>query len=998
MFMRNIHPSCWLKSALGFGALLFLTGGARAGDDTSPSESLRQGLYQEEVKRDPAAAAKHYQEVLNQYARQTPIAATALFRLAEIRKAQGDNGEAIALYQRLLAEFPRADTEGKLALERLADLGVKSQSPNVPRTDEEDAEIERLRALFASSPDLFNDSRPLEEAVRKGHLKVIRYLLGAGMRDPEWDAIMEAVGTGNIELTRMLLPGHDPKDGNHAGWLVAKAIGEGYVEMTRALIDAGFEPNWQNEPSGVSDLSVQDWPGPVSTHLMQAIAIGQFDIARLLLEKGADPKAVARETGLTALHCAAFSKHKDAPAMIKRLLDGGADPSALTAEFKLVRRSETGARGYRLSPMQCAGLGGSVNGIRMLAKAEADLKQADIFGPLGSAGKEVFEALLEAGADPNQRNAKGLPPLAQVIGRGDVELLECFLKHGADANIEVVYPTDHFERFSTAPVEGGLLFHVAFANKMAGKMAERLLDAGANPKSVSVAVLRRVAEGDQSGELIRRLLALGPVDWRDEDSINTIMCGMGDGARRVFADEVAVGILANRPGVHLMDRESGGIVTLEPPKTGSTSLASLFLNHIGELIGYGGTEDRAFISRVALVLVSKGKDGVRRQPLPLGGNAPFPEMKDGMFIEVTRRGEWAQDNSPVGKAIRAEVTHQLARRISFPIAVVAGGATRRLNVRGGLLAYDPTTGEVPLLSVGDMAMLHLPQRIANDAANPRCGGSVTLKRGADTTELDLRGNIAWNLSLVENDVLIVTPAPADPAESSIRIVAKDMHFARDCPVSADGGPVSLVELLADICSPTVIVTTDRDGEPKEEDYIKMGISPRVPTILPRPDFSRIVITRNGGDGKQQSIKVNLAEAINRCTDSTPPLEARAADVQLLAGDRVEIRLQPASGNAAWKGLLPAEERFFRKALVGTVKWSGADGVIHDFLLDFHQPDWHSTPYGLLPFRPRNGIPSTRLERLGLNGGIPCNVARNGKHLNTQCLFLRDGDEVTPANQ
>ena len=995
--MIRRHLPCGLKSALLLATLLAALAAARA-DETPPSEALRRGLYQEEVKRDPEAAAKHYQEVLEQFARQQAVAATALFRLAEVRRGQGKNDDAIRLYQQLLAGFPNAEAEAKLARNRLADLGVQSEIPNAPLTDAENTEIERLRALFASSPDLFNDPRPLVEAVRKGHLKVIRYLLGAGMKDPEWAAIMEAVGTGNIELTKLLLPGHDPKDGKHAGWLLAKAIGEGYLEMTRALIDAGFSPNWQNEPGGVMDLSVQRWPGPVTTHLMQAIAIGRFDIARLLLEKGADPKAVACETGVTALHCAAFSKHNEAPAMMKRLLDGGADPNALTAEFKPVRSNETVSKGHGLSPLQCAGLGRSVDAIRMLAKAGANLKQAGIFGPLGQADKEVLEALLDAGADPNQRDPRGLPPLVQIIGRGDVELLECFLKHGADANIKVAVPLDVYGRLSEDSMEGGLLFHAAYHGKTGVEMADRLLNAGAKPKTLSVDVIREAAMGDESGDLIRRLLALGPVDWGDGECINTIMLGMSDGARRVFVDEVVLDLFGKRPGVHLMDGESGRIVTLEPSTTGSTSLASLFLNHIEELIGYRNSEDREYIARVSLVLVSKGKDGVLRQPVQLGGNAPFPEMRDSMFIEITRQGEWKAANSSVGKTIRAEVTHQLARRISFPIAVETESGTRRLKVRGGLLAYDPTTGEVPMVSVGELAMLHLPQRLAGGEAQPRCGGSVTLKRGTKTTELDLKGSTAWDLKLLEGDVLTVKPAPADLEGPSIRIAAKDVHFSRDCPVFADGGPVSLIELLADVCCPTVIVTPDREDGLKEEDYIKLAVSSRVPTLLARPDFSRIVITRDGGDGKRQSIKVNLAEAIARCTDSTPPQEARAADVQLLAGDSVEIRLRPASENTAWRGLLPAEERFFRKVLAGTVKCSGADGIVRDFVLDFHQPDWRETPYGLLPFGPRNGVPSTRFERVGLNRGIPCLVVRNGKHLNTECLFLRDGDEITPANQ
>ena len=71
-----------LKPALQFATLLLALASARA-DETPPGESLRQGLYQEEVKRDPDAAAKHYADIIAAEDRRRATVATAVFRLVD---------------------------------------------------------------------------------------------------------------------------------------------------------------------------------------------------------------------------------------------------------------------------------------------------------------------------------------------------------------------------------------------------------------------------------------------------------------------------------------------------------------------------------------------------------------------------------------------------------------------------------------------------------------------------------------------------------------------------------------------------------------------------------------------------------------------------------------------------------------------------------------------------------------------------------------------------
>jgi TolA-binding protein len=76
---------------------------ARAADPLSVT--LQQGLLAEEVHHDLDTAIAAYQSVVTQHDDQRRLAATALFRLGECYRKQGKTSDAVAQYQRLLAEF-----------------------------------------------------------------------------------------------------------------------------------------------------------------------------------------------------------------------------------------------------------------------------------------------------------------------------------------------------------------------------------------------------------------------------------------------------------------------------------------------------------------------------------------------------------------------------------------------------------------------------------------------------------------------------------------------------------------------------------------------------------------------------------------------------------------------------------------------------------------------------------------------------------------------------
>lgn len=86
-------------------AVILLVCAVAALAQTSMSDSLRKGILAEDSEQKPAAAIQQYQAVLNQFAEDRQMAATALFRMAECYRKQGQKFSAIVAYQRVLKEF-----------------------------------------------------------------------------------------------------------------------------------------------------------------------------------------------------------------------------------------------------------------------------------------------------------------------------------------------------------------------------------------------------------------------------------------------------------------------------------------------------------------------------------------------------------------------------------------------------------------------------------------------------------------------------------------------------------------------------------------------------------------------------------------------------------------------------------------------------------------------------------------------------------------------------
>ncbi|MEO5742418.1 MAG: ankyrin repeat domain-containing protein, partial [Vicinamibacterales bacterium] len=153
-------------------------------------------------------------------------------------------------------------------------------------------------------------------AVAQKHADVVALLLGRGAdvhaRTDQWSQMMAVPPHGLAEYNRMIPHGRDT-----ALMFAARA---GDDVSARLLVEAGADVN-DHDAWGVSATTL-------------AAFAGYGDVARYLLDKGADPNN--DKPGFTALHCAIMRRDEQTVAA---LLARGADPNARVQMWTPTRRS-----------------------------------------------------------------------------------------------------------------------------------------------------------------------------------------------------------------------------------------------------------------------------------------------------------------------------------------------------------------------------------------------------------------------------------------------------------------------------------------------------------------------------------------------------------------------------------------------------------------------------------------------------------------------------------
>ncbi|MBL8174523.1 MAG: ankyrin repeat domain-containing protein [Bryobacterales bacterium] len=294
----------------------------------------------------------------------------------------------------------------------------------------------RVLAFLVSYAFAYAETTPRDfyQAIRENDLAKIKGYLSAGaaadLRDTRGTTpLMHAASIGSLEAMQMLIKaGADvnAKNGLDATPLVWAAANAAKAKL---LIDAGAQVNVRTKmmrtplmmaasaPDNAStvklmidkgaDVTVADVRG--HTALVDAARANNTEALRLLLDHKQDVNA-GDFGGVTALgHAAAHSNI----VAVKMLLAKGADPNtAMKRELKV--RNGLIAASY-FTPLMAAVARSSIDTVRLLLDAGADVKKQDVRGmtPLmlavasDVANPAVVRLLIERGSDLNARSVDG---------------------------------------------------------------------------------------------------------------------------------------------------------------------------------------------------------------------------------------------------------------------------------------------------------------------------------------------------------------------------------------------------------------------------------------------------------------------------------------------------------------------------------------------------------------------------------------------------------------
>jgi ankyrin repeat protein len=263
------------------------------------------------------------------------------------------------------------------------------------------------------------------------------------------------------------------------------AIAAGDLDAVRRLLQAGADPSAPVSVAGVdvrTPLSVAliDWPGSQA---------GADETVRLLLEAGANPNGVFNLWGVPGAEEPPLAYASLSPDRLRMLLEAGADPNTGWCsggmQSTAMLMAEMAEQSESVALLRAAGAHRS--GLELAL--ERDPAAAALHAAVDEQDVARVKRLLEGGSDPNAalvglRYADGrvdrVKPLSRALwgsdpGEGDAEsrtaLIGLLLAAGADANV----PLD-----IACGLGSTTALFLAVANGEDG-LAELLLEAGADP-------------------------------------------------------------------------------------------------------------------------------------------------------------------------------------------------------------------------------------------------------------------------------------------------------------------------------------------------------------------------------------------------------------------------------------------------------------------------------------------------------------------------------------
>ncbi|KAF3048998.1 hypothetical protein E8E11_010082 [Didymella keratinophila] len=263
----------------------------------------------------------------------------------------------------------------------------------------------------------------------------------------DWTPIYHAVYHDREgALHHYLHAGVSPDDVEGSGIpLLAVAAACGHFEIARILLEAGAQVNAVSKNKGETALHV-------------AVKGGRHDIIDLLLEHRANLESMTKQSGATPLHYAATAS--GSLALVMKLLKAGArydvkdtegqTPAALALQANNLHAAVAIINMACGKPKQLAKekdmLLQHVEKTKDRSSMTNDLI-ADVFAATCDPDSTVLveaikkndarlvEMFLEKGADPHRSTLKGLLPIFVAVKFADLPIIRMLVQHGADVNV-----------------------------------------------------------------------------------------------------------------------------------------------------------------------------------------------------------------------------------------------------------------------------------------------------------------------------------------------------------------------------------------------------------------------------------------------------------------------------------------------------------------------------------------------------------------------------------
>jgi len=347
-------------------------------------------------------------------------------------------------------------------IDRLLKAGADVNAPLTPAGDTAVMMAARTGATSAlrvlaeaganvNAKESWGGTTALMWAVSEGHTDAAKLLVAAGADVNARSNYVAAANGRGFEGRTPVAGRADPKSEEFAsGWLtpLMLAAREGEPELARVLVDAGADVN------AVA--------GDGKTALALSIFNGNYEVASLLVDRKADVnKADAQR--FTPLFWAVDRRNMEtAPnfpwmvtvdplPLIRKLLDAGANPNALVNNTPRARMREGSPRIVFATALMRAAFAADLELVKLLLARGADASiisrdgETMVSAAAGLAfihgyhrGKtpaerlEVVKLFVSLGNDVNQADDYGITPLMAAGNYGDVPIIQYLIDVGAD--------------------------------------------------------------------------------------------------------------------------------------------------------------------------------------------------------------------------------------------------------------------------------------------------------------------------------------------------------------------------------------------------------------------------------------------------------------------------------------------------------------------------------------------------------------------------------------